>query len=163
MSESLSAQPGFAVEAAFADRPGEVPAEPVRRRVRPSGRVLVALAGASLLPWTVDVLARGGGGAWFWGLFFGFFGTALLPLAVPREPAFRNACLVVGWCQFGLEAVCSAPYFFLSLPVIVFGVPTGVMLLLTARQNRGTLGTVLAVLVGAGPIGLLAHGGWTHM
>ncbi|MFF2081264.1 hypothetical protein ACFVXG_41660 [Kitasatospora sp. NPDC058162] len=162
MSESLSAQPGFAVEAAFADRSGGAPAEPVRGRVRPSGRVLVALAGASLLPWAVAVLWWGGG-AWFWGLFFGFFGTTLLPLAVPREPAFRNACLIVGGCQFGVEVVCSAPWLFLALPVFVFAVPTGVMLLLTARRNRGWMGTVLAVLVGVGPIGVVAHQWWTHL
>lgn len=160
MSESLSAQPGFAVEAAFADRSGEEPAEPVRGRVRPSGRVLVALAAASLLPWLVG---SGQADAWFWVVFFGFFGTTLLPLAVPREPAFRNACLVVGGCQFGVEVVCSAPWLFLALPVFVFAVPTGVMLLLTARRNRGWMGTVLAVLVGVGPIGVVAHQWWTHL
>ncbi|MFI9364078.1 hypothetical protein ACIG5E_23950 [Kitasatospora sp. NPDC053057] len=163
MSESLPAQPGYAVEAEFVDRSGAPRAEPVRGRVRPSGRVLVALAGVAWLPWAADGLWWGNAGAWFWGLFSGFLGATVLPLAVPREPGFRRACLTVGWLQLAIEAVCSAPYLLIPLPVFVFAFPSGVMLLLTGRRNRGSVGTVLAALLAAGPIGLLAHGGWTHI
>ncbi|MFH9350660.1 hypothetical protein [Kitasatospora sp. NPDC017646] len=86
----------------------------------------------------------------------------MLPLAVPREPVFRRACLGVGRLRFAIEALRSIPYLLIPLPVLVFAFPSGVMLLLTGRRNRGAVGTVVAALLAAGPIGLLAHGGWTR-
>ncbi|MFE5587236.1 hypothetical protein [Kitasatospora sp. NPDC056531] len=163
MSESLPARPGFAVEAAFDDESSQRGVAPVRRRVRPSGRVLVVLAGVAWVPWAVDGLWWGDGGPWYWGLFYGFLGMTVLPLAVPREPAFRLTCLTVGWLQLAIEGVCSAPYLLLPLPVFVFAFPSGVMLLLTGRRNRGSVGTVVTALLVACPIGLLANGGWTHI
>ncbi|MFF4816652.1 hypothetical protein ACFY2K_18890 [Kitasatospora sp. NPDC001309] len=163
MSESLPAQPGFAAEAAFTDRPREPRAPLVRGRVRTSGRVLVALAGVAWVPWAVGGVWWGDGNAWFWGLYVGFLGMTVLPLAVPREPGFRRACLTVGWLQLGVQAVCSVPFLLLPLPVFVFALPSGVMLLLTGRRNRGRVGTAFAALLLAGPLGLLANGGWTHI
>ncbi|MGW2373071.1 hypothetical protein [Kitasatospora sp. NPDC001683] len=160
MSESLPARPGYAVEAEAVRRSDAPRAEPVRGPVRPSGRVLVALAGVAWLPWAV---AGRGETGWYWVLVGGFFGLTVLPLAVPREPVFRRACLTVGWLQFGIEAVFSIPYVLIPLPVFVFALPSGVMLLLTGRRNRGWVGTVTAALLVAGPIGLLADGGWTRI
>ncbi|MFJ9847334.1 hypothetical protein ACIRYZ_44325 [Kitasatospora sp. NPDC101155] len=160
MSESLPARPGYAVEAEFVERADAPRAEPVRGRVRPSGRALVALAGVAWVPWAV---AGRGETGWYWVLFGGFLGMTVLPLAVPREPAFRCVCLAVGWLQFAIEAAFSAPYALVPLPVFVFAFPSGVMLLLTGRRNRGWVGTVAAGLLVAGPIGLLANGGWTHI
>ncbi|MEU4119295.1 hypothetical protein AB0F71_32970 [Kitasatospora sp. NPDC028055] len=163
MSKLLPAQPGFAVGAAFADRSGEPRTGPVRGRVRPSGRILVALAGVAWVPYAVAGLSSRPDSAWFWGLYVGFLTMTVLPLAVPREPSFRRACLAVGWFQFGIEAVCSVPYVLLPLPVFVFAFPSGVMLLLAGRRDRGSVGTVFAALLVAGPIALLARGGWTQI
>ncbi|MFD8702323.1 hypothetical protein ACFV1W_06825 [Kitasatospora sp. NPDC059648] len=160
MSESLPAQPGYAAEAELFDRSDGPRAEPVRGRVGPSGRVLVALAGVAGVPWAV---AGRGEAGWFWVLFGGWLGMTLLPLAVPREPGFRRACLGVGWLQLGIGFACSIPFVLIPLPLLVLAFPSGVMLLLTGRRNRGAVGTVAAALLAAGPIGLLAHGGWTHM
>ncbi|MFJ9776006.1 hypothetical protein ACIRVF_33015 [Kitasatospora sp. NPDC101157] len=160
MSESLPAQPGYADEAELFDRPAAPRAAPVRGRIRRGGRALVALAGVAWVPW--GVAGRGETG-WYWVVFGGFLGMTMLPLAVPREPGFRRACLVVGWLQLGIEALLSTPYLLIPLPVFVFAFPSGVMLVLTGRRNRGWVGTVIAALLVAGPVGLLAYGGWMNI
>ncbi|MEU8514691.1 hypothetical protein AB0C76_24290 [Kitasatospora sp. NPDC048722] len=129
---------------------------------RPSSRLLVALAVVAWVPVAVRGL-HDGAGAGYWGLFSALIGTTASPLALPGGPVFRNACLAVGWLQFGIEIVLSVPFMLLAVPWFVFVFPSGVVLLLASRRGRGTVGTAVPVLLAACPILLLAHGEWTRL
>ncbi|MFE2415044.1 hypothetical protein ACFXDE_42640 [Kitasatospora sp. NPDC059408] len=139
-----------------------VEAEPDRDRVRPSARVLVALAVVAWVPFVAEGLHYPASPG-YWALLFTLVGLTALPLVMPGDPGFRITCLAVGWLQFAIEIVLSVPFLLLAVPFFVFVCPSGVVLLLASRRNRGTVGTAMPVLLAACPILLLAHGGWTHM
>ncbi|GAA1069014.1 hypothetical protein GCM10009665_75450 [Kitasatospora nipponensis] len=124
-----------------APRPRRIGAWPHADRTR--ARLLVALAGATWLPWVWKYLWADP--AYDPVLSLLLIGVTLLPLAVRGQLGFRRTC----WTVAGLmvfAALATGPYAIIMLPLGAVLCPAAVLLLIAARESVGRTAAVVGVL-----------------